>query len=173
MAQARPRLALTLGDPRGIGPEVTAAAMRAVDGVDVVVVGPEGTGVRPDEPVGSWSGGDAAEAGALAGAAIERAAALALEGTVDGIVTAPIDKAALAAGGYAFPGHTEMLQALAEAPVVAMLMAAERTALGDALRVVLATTHLPLRDVPDAVTTELLVRQARITDQGLRAGWGM
>jgi 4-hydroxythreonine-4-phosphate dehydrogenase len=52
-------------------------------------------------------------------------------------------------------------------------MAAERTALGGALRVVLATTHIPLASVPAAVTADLLVRQARITDRGLRGGWGM
>ena len=174
MDRARIRLALTLGDPRGIGPEVAAAALAAAGhAADLVTVGPDGTAARADVPVGRWAGGDAAMAGRLAGAAIERAAAMALEGAVAGIVTAPIDKAALAAAGYAFPGHTEMLQSLTASEEVVMLMAAERTRLGGALRVVLATTHLALRDVPGAVTTDRLVRQARLTAAGLRDRWGI
>jgi 4-hydroxythreonine-4-phosphate dehydrogenase len=66
-----------------------------------------------------------------------------------------------------------MLASRTGAGDVVMMMAAERTALGGALRVVLATTHIPLASVPAAVTADLLVRQARITDRGLRGGWGM
>ena len=76
-------------------------------------------------------------AGRLAGLAIERATALALAGDVQGIVTAPIDKHALFAGGYDFPGHTEMLAALTGSHV-AMMLASDR------LRVVLVTTHIAL-----------------------------
>ena len=174
MDRAPIRLALTPGDPRGIGPEVAAAALAATRGeAELTTVGPEGTAAAADVATGRWEGRDAAEAGALAGAAIEAATEMALRGDVDGIVTGPIDKAALAAAGYAFPGHTEMLQQLAGADEVVMLMTAERTALGGALRVVLATTHLPLRSVPAAVTTEKLVRQARLTAAGLRERWGM
>ena len=172
MNRAPIRLAVTLGDPRGIGPEVAAAALAAC-GHELVVIGPRGTGVEPDVAVGHWSGAGLEEAGRLAGASIERAAAMALDGEVAGVVTAPIDKRALAAAGYRFPGHTEMLQALAGAPDVAMLMAAERTALGGPLRVVLATTHIPLADVPGAVTGERLARQARLADRGLREWWGI
>lgn len=166
------RLAVTLGDPRGIGPEVTAAALAAARH-DLVTVGPTGTVVEPDVPIGEWRGDGVAEAGRLAGAAIERATAMALAGEVAGVVTAPIDKSALAAAGYRFPGHTEMLQSLTGAGEVAMLMAAEQTALGGALRVVLATTHLPLADVPAAVTAEKLTRQCRLTARGLRDWWGL
>lgn len=176
MDRGATRLALTLGDPRGIGPEVVAAARRALaHEVDLLVVGPQGAGPAPDVATGSWSGGktDVAEAGAAAGAAIEAATRLALDGQVDGVVTGPIDKAALAAAGYRFPGHTEMLQHLAGAPEVVMLMAAERTRVGGALRVVLATTHLALRDVAAALTMEKLVRQAALTARGLRDGWGI
>lgn len=166
------RLAVTLGDPRGIGPEIVAAALRAAE-VELVTVGPTGTGVVPDVVVGHWDGGGAAAAGRLAGEAIERATAMAVDGAVAGIVTAPIDKAALSAGGYPFPGHTEMLQALTGADEVAMLMAAERTALGGALRVVLATTHLALEDVALAITTRKLLTQTRLAARGLREWWGM
>ena len=98
----RPRLAITLGDPRGIGPEVVAKALadrRVAETVDAVLVGPTGAGLPVDESVGAWRGEGAAAAGRLAGRAVERAVALARDGTVAGIVTAPIDKAALAAGG--------------------------------------------------------------------------
>ncbi|MBW3553151.1 MAG: 4-hydroxythreonine-4-phosphate dehydrogenase PdxA [Gemmatimonadetes bacterium] len=174
MDRAPIRLALTLGDPRGIGPEVAAAALAASGSeAELTVVGPEGTAAAPDVVTGRWEGRDVARAGALAGGAIEEATRMALRGAVDGIVTAPIDKAALAAAGYDYPGHTEMLQHLAGAPDVVMLMTAERTRLGGALRVVLATTHLPLRSVAAAVTTERLVRQARLTAAGLRERWGM
>jgi 4-hydroxythreonine-4-phosphate dehydrogenase len=141
--------------------------------LDLVTVGPEGTGLEPDFPVGEWDGGTPAAAGRLAGAAIERATELALAGKVDGIVTAPIDKNALARAGYPFPGHTEMLRSLTGVPEVAMLMAAERTAPGGALRVVLATTHIALEDVAEAVTRSVLVSQARLADRGLRMWWGL
>ncbi len=166
------RLAVTLGDPRGIGPEVTAAALAASE-IELITVGPAGTGVRTDVVVGEWGGSGVPEAGRLAGAAIERATAMAMAGEVAGIVTAPIDKAALSAAGYHFPGHTEMLQSLTGAPEVAMLMAAERTALGGPLRVVLATTHIALEDVARAVTAEKLSKQARITARALRELWGI
>jgi 4-hydroxythreonine-4-phosphate dehydrogenase len=172
MTRAPLRLAVTLGDPRGVGPEITAA-VRASAHAELIVVGPAGTVAEPDVPVGRWDGGTEAEAGRLAGAAIERAIALALAGDVDGIVTAPIDKAALAAAGYPFPGHTEMLQTLTSSAEVAMLMAAERTRAGGALRVTLATIHIPLASVPGAVTRERLVSQARLTATGLADGWGL
>src|SRR4029078_4332165 len=83
-----------------------------------------------DEATGSWSPpGSPAAAGRLAGRAIERAVALALEGAVDGIVTAPIDKSALLAGGYTYPGHTEMLATLTGRRV-AMMLGASRPAPG-------------------------------------------
>ncbi len=174
-------LALTSGDPRGIGPEVLRKAATALRGEAtpprLVYVGPAGTGAEAacDDAVltGAWHGGSAAEAGALAGAAIERAAGLCLAGQLDGLVTAPIDKAALHAGGYHFPGHTEMLANLAGVQHVVMLMDAEQTRLGGPLRVVLATTHLPLAGVPAALSSDLLVAQARITAAALREGWGM
>lgn len=172
MDRDSPRLAVTLGDPRGIGPEVTAAALAAVD-LDLLTVGPTGTVVTPDVPVGEWLDGDPVSAGRLAGAAVERATELALQGDVDGIVTGPVDKRALAEAGYAFPGHTEMLRSLTGAPEVAMLMAAERTTMGGPLRVVLVTTHIALQDVAGSVTRPLLVSKGRLTDRALREWWGL
>src|SRR5690606_573313 len=70
-------------------------------------------------------------------------------------------------------GHTELLAALAGVPEAGMLMVAERTRLGGSLRVLLATTHLALRNVPAAVTTDRLVRQSLLAADGLRAGWAI
>jgi 4-hydroxythreonine-4-phosphate dehydrogenase len=105
MDEIRPRLALTLGDPRGIGPEIAGKALqdaRVIGDADYVIIGPTGTEIPVQQTIGAWpgAGGDAALAGRLAGAAIERAVELAMRGEVQGIVTAPIDKAALLAGGF-------------------------------------------------------------------------
>ena len=170
----RVRLAVTLGDPRGIGPEIVDAVrsdheLAAL--VELTIVGPSGTGVPVDESIGDWTPSAdrekrAATAGQLAGRAIERAVELAQSGRVDGIVTAPIDKSALFAGGYDYPGHTEMLAALTGAPATMMLAS-------DKLRVVLATTHIALRDVPDAVTARAITEAARETRAGLQKWFGI
>jgi 4-hydroxythreonine-4-phosphate dehydrogenase len=174
----RPRIGITIGDPRGIGPEVVAAALadpRVAATADFLLIGPGGTLLGPPhEEVGVWGpGGDPVEAGRLAGAAIERAVELALSAGIDALVTAPIDKYAFHAAGWHFPGHTEMLRDLAGVPTVAMMMAAEGTRLGGPLRVVLATTHLPLRDVAASISADLLVSQATLTRDALRDWWGI
>jgi len=87
-------------------------------------------------------------------------------GNVDGIVTAPIDKSALHAGGYDYPGHTEMLGHLTGARVAMMLAS-------DKLRVVLATTHIPLREVSERLTAESITEAARLTRDGLRSWFGI
>jgi 4-hydroxythreonine-4-phosphate dehydrogenase len=134
---------------------------------ELVVVGPAGTSVDPEVRVGDWTpGADAATAGRLSGLAIERAVAMAQAGQVQGIVTAPIDKAALYAGGYDYPGHTEMLAALTGARV-AMMLASDR------LRVVLATTHVALRDVPRVLTREAILGAAEVTRRGLAEWFGI
>jgi 4-hydroxythreonine-4-phosphate dehydrogenase len=156
------KLAVTVGDPRGIGPEVVAAALadpRVTSAAEYIVVPHHGSGTRP-------AAGSVAEAGRLAGAAVVRAVELALAGEVDGIVTAPLDKFALREGGYDFPGHTEMLAALTRSRVAMMLTS-------DRLRVILATTHIPLREVPDAVTPAAIIETAQITRAGLRDWFGV
>lgn len=177
---ARPRLAVTLGDPRGIGPEIVAKALRdarTTDAAELVVVGPEGVEAGVDEPVGAWrTGNDAACAGQLAGLAIERAVAMAQQGKVAGVVTAPIDKSVLLSGGYDYPGHTEMLAALTGSRVAMMLTSAERVRGASspaALRVVLATTHIPLRDVARTLTKDRIVAVARTTITALRDWFGI
>jgi 4-hydroxythreonine-4-phosphate dehydrogenase len=164
------RIAMTVGDPRGIGPEIVAKALAdplVSERCDVVVVGPEGAGIRVDEPVERWQPKSGpALAGKLSGMAIERAVEMALKGAVDGIVTAPIDKMALHAGGYDFPGHTEMLASLTGSRVAMMLAS-------DKLRVVLATTHIPLNRVTEKLSAESIIEAARITREGLREWFGI
>lgn len=177
----RPRLAVTVGDPRGIGPEIVRAARadaRVRAAADLYVIGPadvSGSGT-PDDVVGEWdtSPHSAALAGRCAGLAVDRAIELAKSGTVDGIVTAPLDKRALLAGGYDFPGHTEML-ANRTGRDVAMMLAATRPSAGapNLLRVVLATTHVALRDVPRLLTPSAIATAARVTRAGLRDWFGI
>jgi len=175
-----PRLAVTLGDPRGIGPEIVGKMLRdgrATAAATLTIVGPSGTGVDVNESVGTWHSTDEpARAGQLAGKQIERAVSLAKSGEVDGIVTAPIDKHVLLLGGYDFPGHTEMLGALTDSRVAMMLTSAESRepkAESRGLRVVLATMHIPLRDVPKALTRDRIVQAAATTRTGLRSWFGV
>ncbi|WP_053334130.1 4-hydroxythreonine-4-phosphate dehydrogenase PdxA [Gemmatimonas phototrophica] len=169
------RLALTLGDPRGIGPEIVGKALSdpriGALGALWLVVGPRGTGIAVQEDLGAWQPTgdpvrDEQAAGRFAGQAVECAAQMALRGAVQGMVTAPLDKHALQAGGYDFPGHTEMLAHLAGVPT-AMMLASDR------LRVVLATTHIALRDVPAAVTAQVLRQAYDTTYAGLRDDLGV
>lgn len=165
MTGRRPRLAVTLGDPRGIGPELVQAMLdddSIGDLCDLLVVGPRGTEVDVHEAIGTWTpGGTPALAGRLAGDAVVRAVELAQTGAVRGIVTAPIDKHALLLGGYDAPGHTELLAELTDCRTAMMLAS-------DSLRVVLATTHLPLRGVVEALTADALRDAIRLTRDGLR-----
>ena len=171
-------LAVTLGDPRGIGPEVAANAVRHLreqgDDTDLILVGPDGfdPGLCTYEGVGQFDGSEHS-AGVLSARAVERAVHLALAGAVAGIVTGPINKPALRSAGLTDPGHTEMLQRLTGTSDVGMLMAAEETRLGAPLRVLLATTHVPLRSVPDLLTSDLLVSKALLLNASLEADWNL
>ena len=100
-------------------------------------------------------------------AVIARAVKLALDGEASGIVTAPIHKKALKDGAaFAFPGHTEFLAHLAGDVPVAMMLASSQ------LRVVPATIHIALREVPNALSPEVLEQAIRITETGLRDLFG-
>lgn len=131
----------------------------------------DGSGGLAYESVGEWDGG-LESAGRISATAIEAAVSLALEGDVLAIVTGPVHKPALRAAGWDVPGQTEMLQALTGVPSVGMLMNAEKTRMEAPLRVLLATTHHPLRDVPDLIDEELLVAQSRLLSRSLAEGWG-
>jgi 4-hydroxythreonine-4-phosphate dehydrogenase len=175
---ARKRLAVTLGDPRGVGPEVMARAVEAglatLPIESLLILGPEGfdPGLAPYQSVGIWDGTEKG-AGAVTASAIEAGIRHSVEGTVGALVTGPSHKPALRAAGWNVPGQTEMLQALTGVDEVGMLMCAEETELGPPLRVLLATTHLPLRDLFLHLTPELLVRQGSLLARALEEDWGM
>ncbi len=189
-------LALSLGDPAGIGPEIVAGAWRALrsTGPVFVVIGDAdavaSTGVpvervsAPGEarrvfasavpilddplPAPATAGRPDPAAGPAIARWIETAARLALAGEVSAIVTAPIAKANLYASGFAFPGHTEFLGALAPptdrghgvGPVM-MLAAAD-------LRVSLVTIHEPLARVPSLLSVDRIVNAGLVTAEALR-----
>jgi 4-hydroxythreonine-4-phosphate dehydrogenase len=179
------RLAVTLGDPRGIGPEIIARALVEPLDAEIVAIGAEdqiaGIPAASRIPVGVWESGAgetdppgarpgpsrAMRAGTIAGRGVETAARLAMSREVDGIVTGPAHKHALHLAGFPYPGHTEWLAELAGGVDVAMMLAA------DNLRVVLVTTHVPLRAVPQLLTTELVTRTGRVTATALRDWWGI
>jgi len=174
-----PRLAVTLGDPRGIGPEIVRKALAQRPASDITVLGADDQ--VADIPnvtrigLGPWQQGSgeradharALRAGRLTGHAIQAAVKLAMAGEVDAIVTAPANKHALHLAGYPWPGHTEWLAHLAGDVDVAMMLASDR------LRVVLVTTHVAFRDVPALLTTDLVVRTGRTTIKALREWFGI
>jgi 4-hydroxythreonine-4-phosphate dehydrogenase len=196
MAAAQRPLALTLGDPAGIGPDITLLAWsaRAREGlppfvwigdpdvlaeraralgmdVPIVVVAeaseaarhfPHALPVLPLAAQGRVVPGhpDSGAAPAVT-QSIERAVSLAREGKAAAVVTNPISKSVLYAAGFPFPGHTEYLAALAAGdgkPLHPVMMLASRM-----LKVVPATIHVPLKDVPALLSEELILRTIEIT----------
>jgi 4-hydroxythreonine-4-phosphate dehydrogenase len=90
-----------------------------------------------------------------------------LEGRFQALVTAPVHKSVISAGGFPFTGHTEFLATFCGVDHPVMLL------VRDALRVALVTTHLPLRNVPDAITQERICAVARVLDADLKARFGI
>jgi 4-hydroxythreonine-4-phosphate dehydrogenase len=175
-------LALTMGDPAGIGGEITLKAWQALHGTGqafFVLDDPARLhAIDPDIPLRSIETPAQALdvfAGALpvlplsagAVASIERATALAMAGEVGGIVTNPINKSVLYAAGFAYPGHTEFLAALTGGAVPVMMLACP------ALRVVPVTIHVSLRDALAQLNTAGIVQTARITHAALRRDFGI
>jgi len=181
-AESPPRLALTAGDPAGIGPEVVLKALASPDrpAATVVVYGPMSVllaravrlGLPPPQDLNARlvdvpldgavePGRTSAAAGRAAAQAVLRAVADAKRGQVDALVTAPLNKESLRAAGHPWPGHTEMLADAAGTPDVAMMF------VGGGLRVALLTIHRPLRTVPDAVTPAEVRRITRLVHREL------
>ncbi len=98
---------------------------------------------------------------------VEWALSRCLAGAAAGIVTCPINKAAINAAGINFPGHTELLAARCGVKKVVMMLA------GDRLKVCLVTTHLPYKDVPQALSMAEILTTIRITDNALRQQFGL
>jgi 4-hydroxythreonine-4-phosphate dehydrogenase len=151
-------VAITIGDPAGIGPEIAAKAAASPDVLEVCTPALYGRIYTPGVEAGKLT----AEAGRTAYGAIVAAVEDALAGEVDAIATAPINKQALALAGLPWRGHTELLAHLTRAPSVAMMFHAE------ALRVVLATIHEPLAAVPRLLTRDLLEGVIRLASRELR-----
>ena len=152
----RPRIAITVGDPAGIGPEIAVTAARHPDVTalcEPVLYGPS----TEDDLAGFPRGRVSAEAGQAAYGAVLRAVSDAVDGQVDAIATAPINKASFAAAGLPWKGHTDLLAHLTGARRGVMMFHA------DALRVVLATVHIPLASVAAALTRPWLEETIRVT----------
>ncbi len=158
----KPRIALTVGDPAGIGPEIVAAAA-AADDVRAVCE-PVVYGASPDEARARFPPGRvSAEGGQTAYDTLVAAVRAAQRGEVDAIATGPVSKEAFAAAGLPWKGHTDLLGHLTGASRVAMMFYSEP------LRVVLATVHVPLREVPSLVTIDTLRALLRLTHDSLPA----
>ena len=141
-----PRVGLTVGDPAGVGPEIVEAAStdaRVTAVCQPILYGPPAT-ERPTFRPGVAS----VEAGRAAFHAVRAATADALAGRLDAITTGPINKASWALAGLSWKGHTDLLAHLTGASRVAMMFYAER------LRVVLATVHVALAEVPNLLTRD-------------------
>jgi len=153
----KPRIAITVGDPAGIGPEVAskaAADARVLAACEPVIYAPpQVTRFAP--------GVLSAEAGRAAYDVIVRAVADAQRGDVQAIATAPVNKEAFRLAGLGWSGHTDLLAHLTGAPTVAMMFHSE------ALRVVLATVHIALADVPRALTAASLEATIDLTAREL------
>lgn len=173
MTASSPTLAVTIGDPLGIGPEIVAAALArgAAAPARTIVLGDAAALARAAHAAGLPLPADvraAPEPGAAAALwALEEACRLAADGRADAIVTAPVTKSDIAALLPGFRGQTEMLGARLGVPRPTMMLA------GPDLRVALVTTHLPLRDVPDAVTRDAVEVAVRRTSAGLRQWFGI
>ncbi len=174
---------ITMGEPGGVGPELAlrvwhelngrlgAHALRLVGDPEVFRASGRvsGDAVIATRPVSKpRQAGHAAPENALAVTdAIETAVDLAVKGAAAAVVTAPIHKAAMIAGGFAFPGHTEFLAHLTGAERAVMMLA------GPGLRVVPLTIHEPLATVPGLVTTRAIVATGEIVLAALKRDFGI
>jgi len=142
----KPRIAITAGDPAGIGPEIAAKAAddpRVREACEPVLYGPPAGGRFAPGVL-------SADAGRAAYDVICHAVRDAQAGLVHGIATAPVNKLAFARAGLPWKGHTDLLAHLTGGPPVAMMFWSEK------LIVVLATVHIPLADVPRTLTRRLV-----------------
>ena len=168
MRNARPLIALTSGEPAGIGPELCLKLAQLSLPARLVAIGdrallrgfPDIEHVPLQRPAVPGKLDPANARYVLA--VLERALRGCLEGEFAAMVTAPVQKSAINDAGIAFTGHTEYLAERAGAEHVVMML------VGGGLRVALATTHLPLMDVPAAITREGLVRTLKVLDHDLR-----
>lgn len=185
----KPVIAITMGDPAGVGPEliVKALASRVIRAkADPLVIGDAGVlnfmadrlGIkppRPDEIVSASEldmkklrpGRPTVESARAMISYIEEAVYMAAVGDVEAIVTAPINKDAAQMAGFSFPGHTEFIAHLTGAEDYAMMLG------GDDLKVVLVTIHEAIKKVPGLITEESVLKTLRIADASFRMDFGL
>ena len=199
----RPRIAVTLGDANGVGPEVVLKSLfdtRLSRFVQPIVVGsahvlnthasrlgyadlktqvvtsvPDAVkagevvvlDVTNGEKIGVVFGQISGDAGRVAMKSVERAVDLCLEGQVDGMVTAPINKEAISKAGYKDPGHTEFIASRTGVEDYTMMM------ISDNLRVGLVTGHIPIWDVPKGVTRQAILDKIRVINASLVHDFGI
>jgi 4-hydroxythreonine-4-phosphate dehydrogenase len=158
----RPKIGITIGDPAGIGPEIARKAAEDPRVTEVCEPILYGTDSDASIEIGRVS----ARAGQASYDAIVGAVDDAIAKRIAGIATAPINKEAFAAAGIPWRGHTDLLAHLTGAPRVAMMFHA------DVLRVVLATVHIPLAEVPHQLTRARMEETIDLTAAELpRFGW--
>ena len=196
MTEPLPVIALTAGEPAGIGPDLAVALSQRALPCRLTVLGDAGVLAARASRLGVAVALDTGEAipphragrlhvrhipvaapvtpgvldphnSAHVLALLDAALAGCQHGAYQAMVTAPVHKGAINDAGFAFTGHTEYLAEHSGTPRVVMMLA------GGGLRVALATTHLPLRDVADAITPELLVEVIRILDADLKRKFGI
>jgi 4-hydroxythreonine-4-phosphate dehydrogenase len=191
-----PVIALTAGEPAGIGPDLCVALAAQALACRLVVLGDaevlhararmlgvaleitQGTDIPPHRQGALHVRHLPAAAAVVPGvldpansahvlALLAAALAGCMDGSYDALVTAPVHKGIINDAGFAFTGHTEYLAEHSDTPHVVMMLA------GGGLRVALATTHLPLRAVADAITPQGLGNVIRILDADLRTKFGI
>ena len=173
------RIGITIGDINGIGPEVVLKAVNQAytEEVEFILYGSASILYQQADAMGltlsdklsivdvgaaTWQPGVLdVEAARLAEAAIQAAVAACMQDQCDAMVTAPLSKEGLLEAKIAFPGHTEMLAALTQSKQVGMML------IGGGLRVVLATRHIALSAVAEAITPAVLREAVSLTDEAL------
>lgn len=168
MSARRPVIAVTSGEPAGIGPELCVMLARESLPARLVTIGerallagcPQVEHVALEHPrvAGKLDPANARYVLRI----LDRAVAGCLAGEYDAMVTAPVQKSVINDAGIAFSGHTEYLAERARSDRVVMML------VGGGLRVALVTTHLPLSEVPKAVTQEKVFQTLRVLDHDLR-----
>ena len=168
MTKDKPVIALTSGEPAGIGPELCVRLCAERLDARIVVIGErellrgcplvEHVALQRARVPGKLDPANSRYVLAV----LERAVRGCLEGEFDAMVTAPVHKGVINDAGIGFTGHTEYLAERAKAAHVVMML------VGGGLRVALATTHLPLSQVPGAITTQNLLRTLQVLDADLR-----
>jgi 4-hydroxythreonine-4-phosphate dehydrogenase len=183
LAPSRPRIALTAGEPAGIGPDLCVKLAQRLPEADIAVIADRHLLEARADQLGMSLGSlqivhvplaAPAEPGKLNPAnspyvleTLKRATLGCLNGEFDALVTAPVHKGVINDAGFPFTGHTEFLAELTGTSQVVMML------VGGGMRVALATTHLPLREVPDAITRQSLESVIRILHHDLAQRFGI